>query len=446
MRDTERHAIATNKLEGLTGIRGIAALWVVLLHGSMLHAMAPAVGKGQGPLWTFASKGWLGVDMFFVLSGFIISYVYQAKMTRPTWPQLKQFWLARIARIYPLHLVTMLAIGSAALIATQFANYQLQHPSLFSLDKAVASLFLVQSWAPGLRGYNYVSWSVSAEWFAYMLFPLFTVAIFRIQSRLVNLALIAGAFGLMMLSYGGLPIEDDLSPLLRVGGEFLVGCLMFNIYRATKSHRIFDHLVWLSFAAMIALCAVPRPLISDFAVIAVTAFLVFSLALAPRAGGRLFSSKLAVYLGKISYALYLVHGVTFPAFDGISRRLFPKPSLAVGIALFLGLVGFSLLLAHLAWRFVEEPGRELIRRWAARRDERQKAAGALANGRSRWLPAFRSSLGAILLVGLSSGAIYGAKRYQRSAAYARQAKVSVLTTKAGAPLQPPHDQSDSVRD
>lgn len=419
MRDTLEHQVVQNRLDGLTGIRGIAALWVVLLHGSMLHVMAPAVGDASSPIWTFASKGWLGVDMFFILSGFIISFVYQAKLKRPTFDELRHFWLMRLARVYPLHLMTFIAMAGIAFVATQVLGMQMNHAHFYSADKALASVVLVHGWAPSLKGFNYVSWSVSAEWFAYLMFPLVTLAIVRIRPRWANLALIAGLFGLLLALHGGKPIEDDLHPLLRVGVEFLIGCLLFNVYRRTSKHRVFDWLAFVALGGMIVLCAIPRPLISDFAVVACAALLVFSLALAPKSGGWLFSSKLAVYLGKISYAIYLVHGVTFPAFNALTRKLFPKPSIAIGLALFVAVVAVTILLAHLAWRYIEEPGRILIRRWATRA-KTQKAS-------RRWTRVWRPVAG-VLLVGVSLATLVGFKK-QQAAQSQHNAKAAAMTDK-----------------
>ena len=369
-RDTVEHAVVSNHLDGLTGIRGIAALWVLLLHGAMLHVMAPAVGDGRGALWLFASKGWLGVDMFFVLSGFIISFVYQRKLMRPSFGELRHFWLMRLARIYPLHLATMVAMA-AMVLGARIVGVELGHASFYTPGKAAASLFLVHGWMPGLKGFNYVSWSVSSEWFAYLLFPLLVFPVVRLRARWANLLVIASILLAMAALHGGTKaaIENQLHPLLRVGGEFVAGCLLFNVFRISQRRRLYDVLAPLTLVAMAILCALPRPAVSDFVVVALAGLLIFSLALAPRGGGRLFSGRSAVYLGKTSYSLYLVHGVVFPLLNGLTRRLFPKPSLALGLVLFVVLVAMTLLVSHYAWKYVEELGRQRLRTWAERRRE-----------------------------------------------------------------------------
>ena len=99
------------RIDNLTGIRAIAALWVVMCH---LETNCPALG-------TIAKQGWLGVNIFYVLSGFVLSLVYATKLPPAfAWAWYWKFLSRRIAKIYPLHIITFCLIAGLVLIARHF--------------------------------------------------------------------------------------------------------------------------------------------------------------------------------------------------------------------------------------------------------------------------------------------------------------------------------------
>src|SRR5437868_4164153 len=94
------------QISTLTGIRAVAALWVVLFHILQFHGASSSLHLGF--LKPLASRGYLGVDLFFMLSGFVLSYVHQADFIIRDWGRMSRFFLMRIARIYPVHLFMLL--------------------------------------------------------------------------------------------------------------------------------------------------------------------------------------------------------------------------------------------------------------------------------------------------------------------------------------------------
>jgi peptidoglycan/LPS O-acetylase OafA/YrhL len=95
-------------IPSLTGLRDIAAVWVMLFHVSLL---APLIGAAWlGRIGVFP-VGWVGVDLFFVLSGFILMWVHGAKFVRPSGGVIGRFAVARIVRVYPLSLGVLHALG-----------------------------------------------------------------------------------------------------------------------------------------------------------------------------------------------------------------------------------------------------------------------------------------------------------------------------------------------
>jgi peptidoglycan/LPS O-acetylase OafA/YrhL len=169
-------AISGGKVKGkaeiraLTGARGMAALLVVIYHFYPSDQMVPAA------LGHIIGKGYLWVDLFFVLSGFVLALNY-AHLFAGAWGlrQWGDFLLRRLGRIYPLYIVLTLAtlIVTVALFGRISGEglppgtAVLAHP----LRDITANVLLVQSWGIA-RSVNGPGWSISTEWAAYILFPL----------------------------------------------------------------------------------------------------------------------------------------------------------------------------------------------------------------------------------------------------------------------------------
>lgn len=152
----------------LTGIRGFAALWVVLHHALSAYPFL----SNHFIITNFLQKGWLGVDLFFILSGFVISFVHQYEFTTLRFYRFKIFLLLRLSRIYPAHLIMLLSLIPIVCIA-QFLFHYHSPIDQFSLSKFFYSLFVLNGWGfSASDGWNVPSWSVSSEWFAYLCFPL----------------------------------------------------------------------------------------------------------------------------------------------------------------------------------------------------------------------------------------------------------------------------------
>src|SRR5437773_2519695 len=146
---------AKNRLGALTGLRCVAAAAVAVAHLPGLLSL-PGLGPTSARLLT---EGFYGLTTFFVLSGFILAYTYHDRLARPTRRELGRYALARVARVWPLHLLTL---GLAAVLATA--------PAPGGVGTAVANAFLVHAWVPDIaliQSYNSVSWTLSHEAFFY---------------------------------------------------------------------------------------------------------------------------------------------------------------------------------------------------------------------------------------------------------------------------------------
>jgi peptidoglycan/LPS O-acetylase OafA/YrhL len=284
----------------LTSLRFFAAMWVVLYH------YWPNLGRSLPPL---VAKGYLGVELFFVLSGFILCHVYLDGLAAGRFGYGSFLW-ARLARIYPLHLVTLIGAGVMALAAGAaghvFDSNVLSWPSL------PANLLLVQAWGLAPQAaWNHPSWSISAEWFAYLIFPLFAWAALKFAKRPYLAAL--GAFAALVVVYAGFQALAGF-PLthanirwgaLRIVPSFAYGAAVYLVWRAAAAESRAAPLLGaaISGAAVAVGAQFGAP---DALLVGLFGLLILSLAMLAKAGKNSGGGALFVYMGEISYSIYMV--------------------------------------------------------------------------------------------------------------------------------------------
>src|SRR5947207_3671252 len=357
------------QLPSLTPLRGIAALWVVVFHFCWyLRAVHPE-------RYTEAvCKGYLAVDLFFVLSGFVITHVYKEGFAqRVTGRGYRDFLKARVARIYPLH-ITVLLLFVATATVERAASYALRGsfepiPLMGerSLGGFLANIVMLQGlWARELS-WNDPSWSISLEFLAYLLFPVLFPVLWRACP-----AAKAGLGALLLAALGWLAYRtgdyfnqwNGTYAILRCLPEFLAGMLLYSGYQS----GIFASMLATDavFAAVALLLATLLHLgAPDLAIIPLFPLLILA---AVRNTGRfstLLNSPPLVWLGDISYSLYLLHWFVLFVTTEIARRLpgldFANLSLVPSLALIAVLIAVSLARATPIFRFVEVTGRRRLR-------------------------------------------------------------------------------------
>jgi len=343
----------------LTGLRAAAALWVLLYHLRLAVSRTfPDAGYDLG------RDGYLGVDVFFVLSGFILSLNYTDRIRSRS--DYVAFLGYRLARLYPLHLFTLVALLGLAHGAMALGLH-VNHPERYPLDRhLLANLLLLHAWGfEDILRYNLPSWSISAELFAYLLFPAFAWLAGRARRPWV-LAILAGAASLgtvvilrTVLGHDDLHVVRDHA-LVRVSGEFLAGCLVYRVYASRAGQPPMSPAVGvLLLGAVVAVALSP---VADWGMPAAACVLVYVLARGRGAAVSLFAAAPVVWLGRISYSIYLVH---LPVFSGLNR-LAPAVAELGGAPRLLyiaGHVALALLVATLCYHAVERPGRRRIRAW-----------------------------------------------------------------------------------
>ncbi len=216
---------ARPELKPLTGIRAFAALMVVFFHFYPAWVLLlPALAF----LGRFASRGAVGVDLFFILSGFILSYAHSAGQTKLGMVEFRQFLWLRIARILPNHVATL---GVLALMVFGAEHFGVALSGYYPLAELPLQVAMVHAWPIiHTRGWNYPSWSISAEWFAYLfIFPAVCVMLGKRLGEAAALIL-GGALMAAWLLLGWVGGPGTWRDACQVSCEFAAGACFFRLY------------------------------------------------------------------------------------------------------------------------------------------------------------------------------------------------------------------------
>lgn len=341
-------------------MRGVAAFLVVLYHlKSFLHQHAFT----QSFDWMY-NKGYLAVDFFFVLSGFIIAFNYKHNFEKGiSGHQLYVFMVKRIARIYPLHIFILLCF-----ILIPLAHTLTNRPfdsQQYNLLAFFYKFFLVDLWMVGQEywnSWNTPSWTISGEMFAYLVFPLVCVALGRGTIRhyaffLVALVLIAWCYEAMLSRSLG----DNISHLglLRCVLSFICGVCIFEFHlgkliKSAKNNRI---LFYLSAIILIFLLLYVEK--NHFYVP-----LLFSLLLLTSLGFRdgfhkFLELRWMLILGEISYSLYLSHILILT----LCIMFFLEDASQASLMQIAAYLGITILFSIFTYNFIEVPMRRHVTKW-----------------------------------------------------------------------------------
>jgi len=344
----------TAPIDSLTSLRGLAALWVVLVHcNDLLGLLFPHLRR----LAPAFDAGVMMVSVFFVLSGYVLGLRYREEFRTLGTRAYLRFQALRLGRIYPVHAVTLLA---AVFV---FAHNGWPTDEAHSVGNLVANVFLVQSWhwKPAMS-WNFPAWSLSSEWFAYLLLPFLLRTIVDLPRRasVAGTVLCALAAGLQAPFLDGLPF----SRLLELVPAFVGGVLMSRwIVLGEPSTRP----RWIADACGLLLPVTPfvlAPGPGRTTVFLGLAFvLVGSLARAGASASAFWRHPVVVWFGDISYPIYLVHILChglFIRFVGFDRWV--GSSTPVKLLVVCAWAGGIILSATLLHHLVEVP----CRRWSRR--------------------------------------------------------------------------------
>ncbi len=357
----------------LESMRGVAALVIAIFHIAWWN---PTMSLH------FMQSGYLMVDFFFVLSGFVIFHIYNEKLNGPA--DIGKFMWLRWGRLFPLHLVFLFVFAGIE-IAKYFAQERfglIPNTPLFSVNNPesfLSGIFLLHSM--GLHDqltFNVPSWSISVEFYTYLLFAAI-IYLTRSRTTYVILAVLLVFDAFIRLYVAGktsLDVNYDLGFFRCVGGFFL-GTLVYLVYQRIRQTVVSSAAAMIPVLVMLAtivfLAAKPSGM-WDYAFPFISAALILSLTALPyNPLSSLLETAPLRWLGRISYSIYMVHfaviwvmtqvmrlglqpgKVTSP----ISGEPILNPDILTGSVFAIITIGICLTIAHFTYRWIELPARNL---------------------------------------------------------------------------------------
>lgn len=364
------------KINGLTSLRFIAAAMIVVHHS-------------RGVLWLTQDRNFAldqAVSFFFVLSGFVLTYVYPRLDGSVS---VRNFYLARFARIWPNHLA---AFAALFIICLPLSFYSIKQTNHFFI--AMLNILLVQGWIPIREiffSFNAVTWAVSAEVFFYLLFPFLVKDFERtyLQKTLLSLLLVVGIVTFCNVTH--LPMDKSalpgkisiaglvyINPLCRLF-EFVLGMSTALLWRKYRPTIKLDKRIG-SLLEVFAVCVVTLSvyyslsahnlagLIGQAGIVYIIhsgsslafAFLIFIMALEAGLISRILNLNVFVLLGEASYSIFLLHQIILLFYTGHSLLFshVPQALLYVAFLVLLLISSFFMLIV------IERPGYRFLRSFA----------------------------------------------------------------------------------
>jgi peptidoglycan/LPS O-acetylase OafA/YrhL len=360
-------------INGLTSVRFFAALYVAIFHWAKLH---PHKGWPT-PVRNAAFAGYIGVPMFFVLSGFILSYNYAPDEQRPSVDN-HGFWVARFARIYPVYLLGLVtALPFFLKDLSKAGALDVGHVSLIGTTATT----LTQAWSPATAcKWNCPGWTLSVEAFFYALFPFLLAPLVLLPVRkLVGLAATVWLIALIGPGYValGLPASDRLdfyvstTPIARLP-EFVIGMaagLAFLRIVATDKQLVSPLAVVAAAAAstivlaglIIASSRIPEILLRTSLTTPLFTAIIFALALNTGRFQKTMSWPVLVLLGEASYSLYIIH-LPVLAYLNHGTRIVAGHRINANLGFGLAYLTLAVAASIIVLRLFEQPARRALRR------------------------------------------------------------------------------------
>lgn len=373
------------KLLSLESLRGIAAVSVAIFHFGVNSHFDNA----------FIRQSWLMVDFFFVLSGFVIAMNYQHRLGN--FEQLLSFQQRRFFRLYPLHvfmLLVFLGIEVSKWLAESFMGLQGSSPSFSKNDlySFLSHLALLQNFTHDQITWNEPSWSISAEFYTYILFALVMLLvrsnILRLLLASILIVMIAGS---LLISKG--MVTDSVSGPLRCFYSFFLGVIAYNGYQfcldrwGRMSSSLLAFAMFVASILVIAFSKGEEHVSTLFIpLLFVITIVTLSLTSSDTTFIRYMERPFLVMLGTLSYGIYMVHQAVWWCVNQVFLVLLKFPVAAnhhgemklyfenIWLADMTLLFGLSIimLLAYLSHRYIEMPGQALGQKLYRRRQHTKR--------------------------------------------------------------------------
>lgn len=325
------------------------------------------------------------VDFFFVLSGFIMCYVYHSYFNIGVkWSNYKKFIGARFARVYPLHFFTTLWAFLCSVLILHYAT-SIDPASIgeYNLKALPACLFLLNGF-PIFSTFplNVPSWSLSTEWWMYMVFPFIVPLLLTLKAKGKLWSIMAVLFFYCTVVFYGPPIDlynkwlfDHLGfmipyiPISKCVGGFLLGMLLYTFFERRSGYSLIKR-DWFFAGSMLAAVLAMHFGFTGIVVIACFPFIILSAAYNTGRVKSIFDTSLMQQLGNWSFSIYLVHyPVIYMYFilrlkndpTYLAQSIFLKEqNYSEGLILCVIVLTITLFISALSWRFLEMPSRNFL--------------------------------------------------------------------------------------
>lgn len=322
------------------------------MFGHLIGTVLRLLDSSQPNPWllNIAHGNQFAVDIFFILSGYIMIVAYGTHVDP------RRFYLNRFARVFPLHVV-VLGAAIAGFYLLQTIGINPIRSNSYSPVNLVFYFTLTFTWIGLLPAWNPPAWSLSVEAFAYIFFPVVQLAAKALNRHVALFCVfLLGAADTMLLVVVGF-VDTGIGALLRGVLGFCAGALLRGAVSKDDPTRLAPAIG----ITIIAVCAIFN--LYEYAILAI---LLLIAGLGVNKSGpviRVMSTRLMVWLGTISYSIYLIH---WPLLTAADKFLYQSDLLQsrAGQAVFcLCYVGAVLMISHLSWKFIETPARVAIHRW-----------------------------------------------------------------------------------
>ena len=361
------------EIRALTGVRGIGAVLIVIYHFGKVRL------DFIHTLWPLP-HGYMAVDLFFMLSGYVIALGYRDAFAQNGWTNFKAFFAKRIARLYPAYFV----ISLLYILKLALGLGGEETLARFSLYDIVGNALLLNGWGLHIYPLIGVAWAASAELGSYLLLPLLLIGIVQRGALAWALSVALALLAIVAISMSGLgyagPLDvvepNSLLPLLRAIAGFALGLAIYRYADRLDrlSGPVQDALVILVLIAIVLAACLTK---NDLPLYGLLIPLVAILSRDGRVAQLLFGNRLVYHLGVISYSIYLLHPLFF-SFTAKTTRYFGATELNFTLCF---MVFFAVIwaLSYASYLWVEMPGRKLLTSLLLPKPERPPAAPAQAS-------------------------------------------------------------------
>lgn len=356
-----QNKIKNKEIKSLTGIRGIAALVVAIHHFISKYYIGYFEEKASNSWvdyvsFNYANHGYLMVEMFFILSGFVLALSYNTRFeNKISVGDYKQFMIKRFNRVYPLYFFSTIVY---------FFIFNLD--KILNVDILLANFLFMELWLPKFYSLNNVSWSLCAEWFLYLIFPfmlvksrLFNNNIILLLSTAIVVFIFAPILNTQKIYDEGvyysifeLRMSNGTGAFLRCIGSYIVGIAIYYIYINKQNVvKILSEYWYVVLGLIMIFYGIDK---TDIILDILFGLLILALTQVNRLS-IIFSSKILYFLGLISYSIYLNHMIFLRLLNfSFKKTIWVENELNVfcGFLLFLFM---TILSAWFTYKYIEVP-------------------------------------------------------------------------------------------